>query len=734
LNAETHSPDATRLMNEAAGLAAAGDYVAALNRILQSLALDGSRAESLHLLAQLELQLRLYPEAVQAAAAALQRAPQWADCHYTLGRALKANGQLDAAIEHYQAAIRSDVRRPHYFCSLGVAYRESGRADAAILSYQAALALDATNKEARNNLANVLREMGREQEAARYDTAKSALTRELEDRVNEAAILHSKGEYKQALVRWTDVLRLAPDSALAHHAQAATMNELRLFDDALLSEERALMLDPNYTDALDGACKLALFAGECEKGIGYSERLQALRPSDALRIKAALSLPVVHESIASIAQTRQRYEASLDELLARRLEVENPNDTVGMLSFYLAYHGENNRRIQEKLGRLMTQSCPTLSWVAPHCRDYRRHPGRLRIGFASELFKNHSIGKTSSGLIAELDREQFEVFALNLPGSARTDDATRQFIRQRCDHWLSFGGSLEQVRSAVADLKLDILFYQDIGMTAFSYFLAYARLAPLQCVSFGHPDTTGIGNLDYFISNDLYEPADATEHYSERLFLLQDLPTLAYYYRPQAPATAARKADWAFKETDHLYVCAQTLFKLHPEFDALLSGILERDANAQVVLIDGQYKGWTARLQQRFTRNMGELARRISFINRMDSSQYLALLGMADVALDTIHFNGMNSSLEALAMGTPVVTLPKHLQRGRHTQAMYRQMEIGDCVARDSQHYIDIAVRIGTEPDYRQSLQRKILQRNAVLYENRRVVTEFERFFTTVLP
>jgi predicted O-linked N-acetylglucosamine transferase (SPINDLY family) len=79
------------------------------------------------------------------------------------------------------------------------------------------------------------------------------------------------------------------------------------------------------------------------------------------------------------------------------------------------------------------------------------------------------------------------------------------------------------------------------------------------------------------------------------------------------------------------------------------------------------------------------------------------------------------------------VTWPKHLQRGRHTQAMYRRMELTDCVAQSAQDYIDIAVRIGTDPDYRQSLRRTILERNAVLFENRQVVTEFERFFETAL-
>jgi protein O-GlcNAc transferase len=733
LNAAPSSADAARLFDEAARIAASGDYVTAINRVLLSLGRDPGRADALHLLAQLQLQLGLHADAVQAARAAVERAPQWADCRYTLGRSLKAGGHLQEAIEQYRAAIQIDPSKPRYFCSLGIAYRESGQAEAALASYQAALTLDANSREARNNLANLLRELGRDQDAAHFDAAKADLTQQLDRLVNEAATLHAKGEYKQALDRWTDVLRLAPDSALAHHARAGTLNELRLFDEALEYEERGLAFDANHIPSLDGACKLALIAGDTDKVRRYSDRLHALQPSDALRIKTRLALPVVNESVADIVKVRRDFEAGLDELLATPLRVENPVDDLATLSFYLAYHGENNRPLQEKLGRLMVRACPTLTWEAPHCHDYRRPAGRLRIGFASELFRNHSIGKTSAGLMAGLDRERFEVFALNLPGSARTDDTMRQQMRQRSDHWLTFEGSLDPVRRQIADLRLDILFYQDIGMTPFSYYLAYSRLAPLQCLSYGHPDTTGIGNLDYFISNDLYEREGAADHYTERLFQLHNLPTLAYYYRPPLPTGTLEKGHWGFSDSDHLYVCAQTLFKLHPEFDAILGGILQRDPQARIVLIDGNYKVWTRGLQKRFRTNLGELASRITFINRLDGAHFLALLRLADVALDTIHFNGMNSSLEALAMGTPVVTLPKHLQRGRHTQAMYAQMEMTDCIARDLNDYVDIAVRIATEPDLRHALSHKIQQHNAVLFENRRVLTEFERFFTTTL-
>jgi predicted O-linked N-acetylglucosamine transferase (SPINDLY family) len=103
------------------------------------------------------------------------------------------------------------------------------------------------------------------------------------------------------------------------------------------------------------------------------------------------------------------------------------------------------------------------------------------------------------------------------------------------------------------------------------------------------------------------------------------------------------------------------------------------------------------------------------------------------VVLDTPHFNGMNSSLEAFAVGAPVVTLPTQLQRGRHTQAMYRVMNIDDCIARDAVHYVDIAAGLAADPEFRRSVTDKIAKRAHVLFENDAVTAEFERFFTTAV-
>jgi predicted O-linked N-acetylglucosamine transferase (SPINDLY family) len=93
----------------------------------------------------------------------------------------------------------------------------------------------------------------------------------------------------------------------------------------------------------------------------------------------------------------------------------------------------------------------------------------------------------------------------------------------------------------------------------------------------------------------------------------------------------------------------------------------------------------------------------------------------------------MNTSLQAFSVGAPVVTLPTPLHRGRHTHGMYRRMEIDACTARDPADYVRRAVELARNRDQREAVSALIRERNGVLYEDPRVVSEFERFFETAV-
>jgi predicted O-linked N-acetylglucosamine transferase (SPINDLY family) len=167
--------------------------------------------------------------------------------------------------------------------------------------------------------------------------------------------------------------------------------------------------------------------------------------------------------------------------------------------------------------------------------------------------------------------------------------------------------------------------------------------------------------------------------------------------------------------------------------DALLGAILRKDPLGKLVMVCAKIGHWTELLQARWRQSIPDVASRVIFLPRMGSGDYLSLIAMSDVMLDTVHFNGMNTSLEAFSQGTPVVTWPGEFQRGRHTQAMYRKLEITECIAESAKAYVELALRIANDPVYRAGLHARILERCDCLFRDARVIAEFERSFIELL-
>ena len=523
-------------------------------------------------------------------------------------------------------------------------------------------------------------------------------------------------------------VELAPDAPDYRVAYAGALQDNGLLEQAAAELRAACRLRPNEAVAWERLGIALQGMGEVDAAADAYRCADRLLPSAGTRIKlATIVSPIISSREAMLAQ-RARVEAELDALLAEPPHrIDDPMQAGLWSNFYLAFHGEDNRSLQLKYAEVYRRVCPSLDYVAPHCARPREPAARIRVGLLSRFFYNHSIGRTSRGLFAQLSRAEFEVTAI-LVAPTVEDDYSR-FVREHADHVLIVPQDLGRARELIEALNLDVLFYQDIGMEPFTYFLGFSRLAPVQCVSFGHPDTTGIRTIDYFVSNDLYELPGAAAHYTERLFLLRGLGSLAYYYRPELPQPLKRRGDFGLSEDDHIYICPQNLFKFHPDMDALIAGTLRRDALGMLVVIEGRVGHWTELVRARWKAVMPDVIDRVAFLPRQSSRDYINLIALADVMLDTVHFNGMNTSLEAMSAGTPVVTLPGQFQRGRHTQAMYRRMGVDDCIADSADDYIERALMFGSDHARRDAMSEEILRKTNVLFEEIAVVREFERFF-----
>ena len=179
--------------------------------------------------------------------------------------------------------------------------------------------------------------------------------------------------------------------------------------------------------------------------------------------------------------------------------------------------------------------------------------------------------------------------------------------------------------------------------------------------------------------------------------------------------------------------CHQNPHKIPPDFDTLVAAILERDPRARLLLIGSQEGAETAPLRQRLRRRLGPLAERVTLLPRMDRQRYLGLVNRVDVALDPPHYTGANTSFDALGLAVPLITLPSPLLRGNFTSGLYRRMDLTGLIARDPDHYVDLAVSIATDPALREHWRAALQQRNGAIFHDDRAITELQNAWTLML-
>ncbi|MBI5164468.1 MAG: tetratricopeptide repeat protein [Magnetospirillum sp.] len=560
--------------------------------------------------------------------------------------------------------------------------------------------------EAWNALGNTLAAIGRFDDAARAFARMVDLMPEAPvSYLNLGIALRQGGRLEQAVEAFEAVLKLQPDNADALNSLGSVLHDLRRPDEAGKAFRAALAVAPNHPEALRN---LGIQARE-DGAVAEADRCLAKVPGAGARILRATLLPAIVADEAAIDECRTAYRTNLDALTTMSQRVADPLVEIGQLpQFYLGYHGRDDRPLQELLSKVLRRACPGLDFTAPHCRPGAWQPGRrLRVGVVSRHLHDHTIGRLFIPLLAGLPREAIELVVLALPSP---HDAMAAEIAAAADVYIRLPAVFGAAREAIAEAALDVLLYPDIGMEPFSYFLAHARLAPVQMVSLGHPVTTGIPTVDAFLSAAAFEPADGEAHYGERLLRL---PAPPLRFRAPPAAAGMSREDFGFDAAMRVYLCPQTLFKLHPAFDAVLADILRRDPAAIVALIANR-PSWRAALEARFAATIPDVAGRIGFLKPMPRPDFLALCAAADVVLDVPQFSGGNSTLETLAMGTPVVTLPTGFMRGRVTAGLLGSAGLERLIATAAAAYAAMAVAVAADP---QPWRREVAARAGVLFD-----------------
>jgi predicted O-linked N-acetylglucosamine transferase (SPINDLY family) len=673
-------------------------------------------------------------QAVKCYDKALEASPENLAIQVNRANSLMDLGALQQADAAYRSvlAVRPDIAVAQ--CNFGILQQRLDKRERAIIALQQAVKLEPGLARAHRSLANILKEQGRFDEAAAAIEGLLAITpQDAGLLLEQGDLLENTGSYARAERAYRSAILLEPRNADAHYGLGTVLQLQSRYPEAIKAYSEASDIAPERAD-------VRLFLGNCLHQIGdldgaiesYQAVLERNPGLAQARVGYCISqLPIVYRDEAEIEKYRARYTRALTELhdyvhALGSEERARAASAVGFLQpFYLAYQGLPVRDLQARyattIRMLMAARFPEFDRVVP----MPPVTDRMRVGIVSGFFRNHSAWNHFQGLFEALDRSRFQVILFSTRGES---DRVTRMLEHLSDGFVRGPMEIGQWARTIRQQNLHALIYPEFGMDPIGIKLGCLRLAPIQLTSWGHPVTSGLETIDYFLSSDLMEPLDGQDEYTERLVRL---PNLGLHYRLPTvdPALLTRK-DVSLPEDGVMYWCCQSLFKYMPRHDDVFPRIARKLDTAFFVFLEGHGGVVKQRVQERlqaaFAREGLRMEDFCHFLPRLPKPDFAALTAMADVFLDSIDWSGCNSTMEAIAAGVPVVTCPGRFMRGRHTHALLKMMDMGEWIAESKDAFIEMAIRLGSDESLRESVSQTIGRRRHRLYRDPKPVRALE--------
>ncbi|CBN55325.1 MULTISPECIES: tetratricopeptide repeat protein [Kamptonema] len=552
--------------------------------------------------------------------------------------------------------------------------------------------------------------------------------------LNLANQSYQQGRYEEAVSRYQRLLESQTGDAEVYFSLSECWRNLKKIEDAIAILQQGISIYPTTGKLHFYLITILQQNGYTKEAISSAETAAELVPKEyVFQLLKNLLLPIVYDTPEEIEYYRQRFIQKLHTLI-QQTSLQTPEDKINTLigigsytNFYLAYQAHNVVESQSKYGNLLHQilAANYPQWVEPRAMPPLPENGKIRIGYISNYLHSYSGTLWLTGWLRYSDKSKFEIYSYY---TGNDPDLITQQFRDSSDVFHHIPHNLEAVSQQIIADKLHILVFPEIGMDAPTIQIAALRLAPIQCSAWGHPVTSGLPTIDYYLSSELMEPENAQQHYSETLIRLPNIGVA--YPKPIVGKLTNTRSDFNLREDAVIYLCCQAPFKYLPQYDYILAKIALRVPQAQFIFPRGELL--RKRLNRAFAKvnlNYEDYCLFMPIATRQD---YIAINFLSDVFLDTFTWSGGNTSLEAIACNLPIVTCPGEFMRGLHADSFLKMLGVTDTIAKNEVEYIDIAVNLGLELEWRGKISEKMSQRQDYLFDDRVCVAGLENFYQEV--
>jgi predicted O-linked N-acetylglucosamine transferase (SPINDLY family)/GT2 family glycosyltransferase len=560
---------------------------------------------------------------------------------------------FQAGLNIMKVALKARPDSPGALFNLAATLQNMNRHAQALAAYDRMLALNPRHPQAHCNRANTLAALGRYAEAvAGFDRA-LALTPDLVEALNNRGMaLGILLRYSEAVASFERALALRPDSAPIHYNRGKALQALNRYEEAIGSYRRVIALDPASADARN-------FLGLCLSAQGcLAEAEQAFRD--------AIAIHPDHRG----ARGNLLYTLNFDEALSPQ----------ALFDEHAAW------------GRTLAAAFAE----PPRFANAADPDRRLRVGYVSGDFRNHSVAFFFEALLEAHARAQVETF---LYANDPESDATTARLKAHADHFVSIfavpdEAAAARIRADGLDLLVDLSGYTSGNRMA----LFARRVAPVQVAWLGYPNTSGLPVIDYRLTDTVADPPGQTDRlHSERLVRID--PAFLCY-RP--PADAGPVLPLPARKAGHItFGSFNNNAKLSPGTLGLWARLLREEPQARLVLKCIQFRDEATRARARNSlAAAGVPAERVELLAPLPgTSAHLAQYGRIDIALDPLTYNGTATTCEALWMGVPVVSLRGNRHAARVGASILTAIGLERLIAGSEDEYVAIARELARDCD-----------------------------------
>lgn len=584
--------------------------------------------------------LKQLKEAVACHRRALRCDPDFADAHNNLGTALKLQGCSVEAEVSYRKALTLKPNYAEAYNNLGITLYEQKRFIEAEAAYIEALKIQPVYAEACNNMGNALIRQGRLAEAEAFLRQAIAYRPDVVDAYyNLAGVLRELKRFGEAVALFQQVLILKPRLIEAHHNLGISLSDLGHLNQAEACYLTVLEINPEYKEAYNNLGDLLLQKGCPTEAEASYRRALSLKPYDAevfSNLLFALShMPQIDRNLLFAEHCRfgEQFEAPLRD-----------------------------------------------SW--PQHQNLRDPDRCLQIGFVSPDLHNHAIANFIEPILAELIH--YPSVSLHAYYTNVIEDGVTQRIKASIQHWhavalLSEANLAEKVLADGIDILIDLS-----GHTGKNRLLTFARKpAPIQASWMGYPGTSGLRAMDYYFADRYFlPPGPFDDQFTEKLaYLPASAPFLPFESAPPINDLPALKVGYL------TFGSFNRLSKLSASTIALWAQLLRALPEARMLLGAMPQEGEYDKLINTFAEE-GIARERLSFYPRSSMYAYLALHHQVDICLDTFPYAGGTTTLHALWMGVPTLTVAGSTPAGRTGASILAHVGLDAFVAGDATDFV----------------------------------------------